>query len=258
MLNLADTHAHLDGIDDVDARLAQAAEAGVTKVVAVGVDLASNRINFDIQKRCSSPQIFLAFGIHPGNIITEQIDEMINFIREHKSNIVAIGETGLDFWYPWAKKDPKKKEEQIKVFQLQLDLAKEFDLPIIVHSRGAWQESFEMVKAAGIKSAVFHWYSGPLDILQQIIRAGFMISATPALYYSPQHQEALKNAPLQNILIETDSPVFYQNSEGGFNAGPKDVVRTLGLLAQIKNKPEEEVKLITSQNAVKFFNLKNG
>lgn len=253
---LIDTHTHLDGIDDVDAKLQQAAEAGVTKVVAVGVDLASNRINLEIKKRCSAPKIFLAFGIHPGNIITEQIDETIKFIREHKSDIVAIGETGLDFWYPWAKKDPAKKEEQIKVFQLQLDLAKEFDLPIIAHSRGAWQECFDMVKGAGIKSAVFHWYSGPTEILKDILDNGYFISATPALSYSPQSQAAITAAPIEQTLIETDSPVFYRTGKTeGFKASPKDVLLTLEAYVKLKNIDKEKAAAILNSNAEKVFKI---
>ncbi len=255
-MTLIDTHAHLDGIDDVDAKLQKAAEAGVTKVVAVGVDLAANRINFDIQKRCSAPRIFLAFGIHPGNIISEQIDETINFIREHKSDIVAIGETGLDFWYPFIKKSEEKKQEQIKVFQLQLELAKEFDLPIIAHSRGAWQECFDMVKNSGVPKAIFHWYSGPTETLKDILDNGYFISATPALSYSPQSQTAIMAAPIEQTLIETDSPVFYRTGKDeGFKASPKDVLLTLEAYAKLKNVDKEKAAAVLNQNAEKVFKI---
>jgi TatD DNase family protein len=255
-MNFIDTHAHLDGIEDVDAKLQQAAEAGVNKVVAVGVDLASNRINFEIKKRCTAPQIFLALGIHPGNIITEQIDETINFICEHKSDIVAIGETGLDFWYPFIKKSEERKQEQIKVFQLQLELAKEFDLPIIVHSRGAWQEAFDMVKNFGVRLVVFHWYSGPTEILKDILDSGYFISATPALAYSPQAQAAITAAPIEQTLIETDSPVFYRTGKDeGFKASPKDVFRTLEAYAKLKNVDKEKAAAVLNQNAEKVFKI---
>lgn len=256
MITLIDTHAHLDHVDDVEEKLRQAADAGVTKVLAVGVDLAANRLNLEISKKCSAPKIYLAFGIHPGNIITEQIDETIKFIRDHGSDIVAIGETGLDFWYPFVKKDPAKKEEQIKVFQLQLDLAKEFNLAVIVHSRGAWRECFDMVKGAGIKSAVFHWYSGPTEILKDILDNGYFISATPALSYSPQSQAAITAAPIEQTLIETDSPVFYRvGKEGGFKASPKDVLLTLEAYAKLKNIDKEKAAAILNSNAEKIFKI---
>lgn len=256
MITLIDTHAHLDHVDDVEEKLRQAAEAGVSKVLAVGVDLAANRINLEISKECSAPRIYLAFGIHPGNIITEQIDETIKFIRDHRSDIVAIGETGLDFWYPWAKKSPEKKDEQKKVFALQLDLAKEFDVPIIVHSRGAWQECFDMVKGAGIKKVIFHWYSGPAEILKDILANGYFVSATPALAYSPQSQAAISEAPIEQTLIETDTPVFYRVSETNtFKASPKDVFFTLEAYAKLKNIDKEKAAVIFNSNAEKIFKI---
>jgi TatD DNase family protein len=283
-MNLIDTHAHLDGIEDVDAKLRQAAEAGVTRIIAPGVDLATSRVNLEIKKRCSSPDsiflnekfsgnrdvrissekntkvnalaIFLAFGIHPGNIISEQVSETLGFIKEHKADIIAIGEIGLDLWYPWVKKSEEKKQEQKKVFQLQLDLAKELHLPVIVHSRGAWQECFDLVKSAGISKAVFHWYSGPIEVLKDILDSGYFISATPALAYSPQSQAAVAAAPIEQTLIETDSPVYYRTGKDeGFKASPKDVLLTLEAYAKLKNIDKEKAASIFYSNAERLFNL---
>ncbi|MFA6379012.1 MAG: TatD family hydrolase [Candidatus Omnitrophota bacterium] len=253
---LIDTHAHFDGIDDIDAELAAAAQVGVTQVIAVGVDLAANRLSLDVQKRTRALKVSLAFGIHPGNIIPEQLDETLAFTREHHKDLVAIGEIGLDYWYGWMKKNEAKKQEQLKVFQLQLDLAKEFDLPAIVHSRGAWKECFDMVKASGIKRAVFHWYSGPTDVLKDILDSGYFISATPALHYSPPLQEAVRQAPIEQTLIETDSPVVYRlDKENPLKAGPKDVFVTLDAYAQIKGVDKEKAAVILNDNARKLFDL---
>jgi len=243
-------------MDDVGAELRAAAQAGVTQVIAVGVDLAANRLSLDVQKRTQAPAVSLAFGIHPGNIIQEQIDETMAFIREHRADLVAIGEIGLDYWYPWMKKNDAKKQEQHKVFQLQLELAKEFDLPVIVHSRGAWRECFTMTKAAGIKRAVFHWYSGPEDVLKDILESGYFVSATPALHYSPPLQEAVRQAPIEQTLIETDSPVVYRIAkENPLKAGPKDVFVTLDAYAQVKGVDKEKAAMIFNDNARKLFNL---
>lgn len=108
-----------------------------------------------------------------------------------------------------------------------------------------------MVKAAGIERAVFHWYSGPMDTLREIIEDGYCVSATPALKYSPSHQEALKAAPLENILIETDTPVAYRNQV----SSPATLVVTLRLLGKLKQLPLPEVARITTANAQTFFNL---
>ncbi|MCX5681745.1 MAG: TatD family hydrolase, partial [Candidatus Omnitrophica bacterium] len=153
-------------------------------------------------------------------------------------------------------KSEERKQEQIKVFQLQLELAKEFDLPIIVHSRGAWQECFDMVKNSGVRSAVFHWYSGPTEILKNILDSGYFISATPALSYSPQSQAAIAAAPIEQTLIETDSPVFYRTGKDeGFKASPKDVFFTLESYAKLKNIDKEKAAAIFNSNAEKVFRL---
>lgn len=282
-MTLIDTHAHLDHTDHAETQLREAAEAGVEAVVAVGVDLAANQIHLKLAKECKAPAIFLAFGIHPGNIITPQIEPTLQFIREHKSEAVAIGEIGLDYWYPLVKKSDERKKQQRDVFQMQLDLAKEFDLPVSIHSRGAWKDCFDMAQATGIKRAVFHWYSGPVDILKNILDAGYFISATPALFYSPQLQEAVKVAPIEQTMIETDTPVVYPvresdrfqsvaspcgenktgfsngvnrlSEEKSFKAGPKDVFFTLDVYAKLKNLDKEKAASVLNANAKKFFNL---
>ncbi|HOD12368.1 MAG TPA: TatD family hydrolase [Candidatus Omnitrophota bacterium] len=255
-MTLLDTHAHLDHTDDAPAQLREAAEAGVCAVIAAGVDLAANKIHLKLAKEWKMPKIFLAFGIHPGNIITPQIEPTLQFIREHRSEAVAIGEIGLDYWYPMVKKSDERKKQQCEVLQAQLDLAKEFDLPVIIHSRGAWRECFDMVKASGMTRAVFHWYSGPLDVLQDILASGYLVSATPALFYSPQLQEAMKFAPIEQTMIETDTPVVYRLSEEkSFKAGPKDVFFTLDVYAKLKSLDKKKAADVLNANAKKFFNL---
>jgi TatD DNase family protein len=105
------------------------------------------------------------------------------------------------------------------------------------------------VKQKKIKHAVFHWYSGPVDLLDEILSMGYFISATPALVYSPPHQEAIKRAPLDRILLETDTPVSYQGRE----ARPKDVHVSLAEVARLKRLEPYRVALQTMVNASQFF-----
>ena len=108
-----------------------------------------------------------------------------------------------------------------------------------------------MVKDAGIEKAVFHWYTDSLEILEKIIDDGYYVSATPALAYSPQHQAAMKAAPIERILVETDSPVEYQ----GKVSEPADLTVTTRELANLKNMESEEVQQITTNNAKRFFSV---
>ena len=108
-----------------------------------------------------------------------------------------------------------------------------------------------MVKDAGIEKGVFHWYSGPLDILERIIYHGYYVSATPALAYSPPHQAAMRSAPLERILVETDSPVEYQ----GRISEPADLMTTLEELSRLKGVDLGETRKITTANAKHFYGI---
>jgi len=141
------------------------------------------------------------------------------------------------------------------VFDTQLKLAREFSLPVIIHSRGAWQDCFQMTKDAGIEKAVFHWYSGPIEILDKIIENGYLVSCTPALEYSRELRSVIEKTPLERILVETDSPVRYK-SQHPYNAEPKHVLKTLFCLAKLKNITIINAEEITTSNAKRFFNIK--
>lgn len=262
MIKLIDTHAHLDQVENVEQALNQAYAAGVEEIVAVGIDLNSNVKNLQIKKKAQpsaqQPKIFVALGVHPESLKDagpQDVEESFNFIKENLKDAVAVGEIGLDFWYNWAKKSEEKKKLQKDVFAAQLKLAKDSGKPVVIHSRGAWRECLDLAKGIGIKRAVFHWYSGPLDILDEILACGYLISATPALSYSPQHREAIGHTPIESLLIETDCPVFYREGEGGFRATPKDVFRTLKLYCQLKNIDAGKAAEIFYENSRKFFGI---
>ncbi len=255
LMTIIDTHAHLDHLPDAEEALKAAYAQHVSDIVAVGVDLAANQKNLELKKSVAHPRIHVALGIHPGNIKAEAVEETLQFIRKNIREAVAVGETGLDFWYKTVKKDEDKKREQREVFQRQLDIAKEFQLPIVIHSRGAWRDCLEMTKSAGIPKALFHWYSGPVDILKEILDAGFFVSCSPSLAYSPQSREAISFAPTERTLIETDTPVHYGKGEEGFQAEPKDVWRTLRAYCALKNLDEEMTLNILNQNAKSFFGI---
>ncbi|MBF0386027.1 MAG: TatD family hydrolase [Candidatus Omnitrophica bacterium] len=257
MKRIIDTHAHLNHTENLDFVLREAVRENVEAVLAVSEDLVSSRESLEIKKRYSAPEIYVACGIHPSKSEEAQVEECVGLIKENKNDISVIGEIGLDYWYNWVKRDKDKKEQQKQIFVRLLDLARELDLPVSVHSRGAWRDCLDLIKASGVKRGVFHWYSGPLDVLKEILDAGYFISATPALAYSPQSQEAVKYSPVEQTIIETDSPVFYkgQGEEASFSAQPKDVWKTLRLFCAIKNIEEGQALRQLNDNAVNLFNF---
>jgi len=242
--NLIDAHAHLNAVEQSDRAIRAAGSVGVTRIVAVGMDLKSNQETLHLAARY--PRAVLpAIGYHPWMISPEAVEETLAFIQDNLIDCVALGEVGLDY------KVKVKKKLQQEVFARVLSIAVEVKKPVIVHSRFSYERSFQMVSSAGIARAVFHWYSGPLDILERIIENGYYISATPALGYSRFHQAAVKKAPLERILVETDSPVDYK----GKTSEPAHLIDTLEALRRVKKRPLDEVAAVTAENARRFFGL---
>ncbi len=280
MINLIDTHAHLDHVENLDSALEQAFHGGVSAVLAVSTDLAAMKKNLSIKNqyettflstsqrqrpasnvhpRASSIKIYLGLGIHPGEIKLTELEESYAFIENNISQADVVGEIGLDFWYKWVRKDDQKKNEQREVFRRQLALAKNFKKPVVVHTRGTWRECFETVKEFGIKKANFHWYSGPLDVLDEIIKSGYYISFGPALAFSPQSQEAIAHAPIEQTLIETDSPVYFNYPDelgGGFKSTPKDVFKSFEAYIKLKNITDTDAAEVLNKNAEIFMGVR--
>ncbi len=254
-MTIIDTHAHIDQLEDLPGALTRAHEAKVAAIMAMSVDLASMQQTLTIAKQYTQPKIYPALGIHPGKVNEATHAQAIDFLRKHIKDAVAIGETGLDYQYKWVRKDEVERAKQKDSFAIHLELAAKFNLPIVIHSRGAWRDCLAMTKAAGVTRALFHWYSGPLDYLAGILDAGYYVSTSPSVATSPQSREAMSAAPLGRILIETDCPVYYREGEGGFNAEPKDVWRTCKALAQLKNITEDEVLSVVNKNAYQFFGV---
>lgn len=239
--------------------MGRAAECQVSDIVAVSVDLESMVKVLEIARSArdsQGPKVHPALGVHPGKVNTE-LKPAFDFMAANVKQATAVGETGLDYWYQWVRKDMVERQKQKDSFAFHLALANEFDRPIIIHSRGAWRDCLQMTKDAGVKRALFHWYSGPVDILDGILGAGYYVSTGPSVAYSPESRRAMAHAPLERIMLETDSPVTYRDKDGeaAFQAEPKDVVRACAALAQLKNIGEGEALAASNKNAKDFFRI---
>jgi len=255
MTAIIDTHAHIDELEDLSGALSRASSAGVSDIVAVSVDLASMEKLVAIASQYTAPKIHVALGVHPGKVDPSVAKQAFDFMRAHIKIACAIGETGLDYWYKWVRKDEEQRRKQKDSFEFHLGLAKEFDLPIVIHSRGAWADCLEMAKASGVKRALFHWYSGPVDVLDGVLEAGFYVSTGPSVAYSPESRRAMTHAPLERILVETDTPVTYRDGEIPFKSEPRDVIRSWKALAELKNLDEQTTLGQLNKNAKEFFRI---
>ncbi len=244
MRNLIDGHAHLNAIIPIGPAIERACSVGVSRIIAVGMDLESNKKTLEIAGNYPGC-VFPAIGYHPWSILENEIENNLAFIEKHIDQCVAVGEVGLDY------KIKVKKALQWKVFSRVLKIAGKNEKPVIIHTRFSYERAHRMVVEAGIKKAVFHWYSGPENVLFRIIEDGYFVSATPALVFSKAHREAIAKAPLEKILIETDSPVKYRYK----TSEPADLLETLQQLARLKEISEDKVALITTENSTRLYGI---
>jgi TatD DNase family protein len=243
-LPVIDTHAHLDELSDPETAIKEARAGGVLGIVAVGQDIASNQKTLEIAS-LHPGFVFPAVGYHPWRLDPDHDDDTLAYIDRHLKQCVALGEVGLDY------KAKTKKKIQKGILQDLLAIAKRHDKPVIVHCRYVHETAYRMVKEAGIEKVIFHWYSGPLDLIPLIADKGYYMSATPALLYNPYHAKAIKAVPLSSLLLETDTPVHYQE----LAARPMHVQVTLREVARVKGVSGEEIAAQTTQNAKACFGL---
>jgi TatD DNase family protein len=194
--------------------------------------------------------VFATVAIHPEYIkeITEgEIEEFFKKIEENKKEIIGIGETGLDFII----EEPEWREKQKELFIKFINLAKDLNLPLVIHSRRAYAESIDVLEQYEAKRVLMHFFTAR-KILPKIIKNKWSISVNTALFSSKDIKKIVRDLPLEQIMTETDSP--WLGFEGKRN-DPSSVKSVIEKIAEIKKIRTQEVDKITTQNAIKFFNL---
>ncbi len=253
-MEIIDTHAHLDEIEDIESAIAGARKAGVKSILCVGSGYTSNLRVLEISRQYSK-YVFPASGLHPWEIHNADEDMLRRTMEQIETNInhiFAIGEIGLDYDKRVIKLT--SKEEQKRILRALLAIAVKYDKPVSLHSRYAWKDCLDIVRQAGIEKAIFHWFTGFSSVLREIIDCGYYISCTPAAEYHEEHRRAIKEAPLGQLLLETDAPVYY-GREQKYRSEPADTVRSLKALAAIKNIEIQEAAYLTTLNADRILKL---
>jgi TatD DNase family protein len=251
---LIDTHAHLDELQNLDSMLEAAKKVGVIAIVAVGSNHQSNIKTLEISQE-HDHFVYPALGWHPcklANLVPSEIDDNLRFVEENVASAVAVGEIGLD--YDKRVLRVASKQLQQEVLSRLLNIARKYAKPAIIHSRYAWKDALSMVQDVGIDRAVFHWFTGFSSVLKDILEGGYFVSATPAAEYHEEHRRAVREAPLQRLLLETDCPVSYGREER-YESQPIDVVRGLKAVSQLKGVEEAIIAEQTTRNAIRFFSF---
>ena len=252
---LFDTHAHYDSRQfdaDRDQVLSALPGQGVGLVVNPGCDLDSSRRAIGIAERY--PFVYAAVGVHPEDCAGWQdtdVDELRSLAAHPK--VVAVGEIGLDYY--WKENPPR--EFQQGVFRAQLALARELDLPVIVHDREAHGDCLSIIREFPQVRGVFHCFSGSAEMAKELVKLGWMISFTGVLTYKNARKavEAAQAVPLDRIMIETDSPYMAPVPCRGERCHSGLVRHTCQRLAELRGISPEECARITFENGTEFYQL---
>ena len=251
---MVDTHCHLNDpkfAADLDEVISRARAAGVDRIVVCGYDLPSSRAAIEIAARFEG--VFATVGIHPhdvANFRREAVRELAELSAAPK--VIAIGETGLDFHY-----DFSPRAAQIEAFEAHIELAGRVGLPIVVHSRESNDEALQVIEssAANIAGCVFHCFSGDEEFARRVVDAGFHIGIDGPITFgsSEKLRKVVQGAPLERLLIETDSPYLAPVPHRGKRNEPGYLVHIAEEVARIRGLAVEDIARITSENARRLF-----
>lgn len=279
---LTDTHAHLfwDSFEnDFDEMIQRAIDSQVTTIINVGTDLEkSKEALLQVQNKLSTyPTLktFCSIGIHPHdaikyqgendqdtmNKIQKDINELEEIYHSDPTKVVAVGECGLDFVF---KNNPdfvltnmttnQIKNLQKQLLKTQVDLAKKLNLPLLIHTREAWHEIWDLIED---HYGILHCYSGDLEVTKKAMNSNFLISFAASITYPKNDylREAAKALPLEKIVLETDCPFLPPQSKRGQRNEPQAIKEIAELIANLKNVSFKELADQTTLNTQNIFKI---
>ena len=243
---LIDIHSHLD-VEELDDKrddiIKRAEEAGVKIILTNGLNSESNKKTLALAKKY--PIVKACLGIYPENVMDVDIDKEIEFIRKNKDQIVAIGEVGLDGL------DKKHFWQQKELFQKMIDLAKELDKPIIVHSRKAEKDAVEMLQASKVKKVLLHCFCGKKNLIKRAEDIGYYFSVPTNVVRAENFQSLARNVSINRLFAETDAPWLSPHKDK--RNEPAFVVESYKEIAKQKGLTVEEVTKNIYMNWQRLF-----
>jgi TatD DNase family protein len=253
---LIDSHAHLEMSEfDHDRRnvIERAISAGVEYIITVGTNARLSQKAIALAAEFDN--VFATVGIHPHDAAAaddEILDQMKELARQPK--VVAYGEIGLDFF-----RNLSPRQKQIDVFSRQMKIARELNLPIIIHDRDAHEEVLRMVEESGIRRGVFHCFSGDAEMAKKCVDLGFYVSIPGTVTFDKTKNiaDVVKKIPMEYLLLETDCPYLTPVPYRGKRNEPSFIVHTAKKVAQIKSLPLQDVARAAAANTKNLFGIKN-
>lgn len=253
-MKIIETHCHLDYLknESIEEILKKSLDAGIEKIITIAVD--PDNLDKAFQLACDYPQIYFTQGIHPHDAIKASEDDFLK-IRQRASEkkMVAVGEIGLDYHYNHSPRDV-----QLRVFEAQLEIAIEKNKPIVVHSREADEDMIAILKNYGHKlpkHGVIHSFTSTKKLAEVALDQNFYLGFNGIITFKNAHEvrEIVDYAPLEKIIIETDSPFLTPIPHRGKENAPYYLPFVLTKLSEIKKMPEEEVAEVVYNNSIELF-----
>jgi TatD DNase family protein len=247
---VVDTHCHLDACEPPDAELVERARAaGVTRLATVGTDGES--IERAVTTAHEHEEVVAIVGRHP-NLATGFSDvDLLDVERAaHDPDVRAIGETGLDYY-----RDRAPRRDQLLAFQEQLELARQLELPVVIHTREAEEDTFAVLREQGTGlTVILHCFSAP-GRLEECVERGWLCSFAGNVTYpkATELHEAARAVPDELLLVETDSPYLAPQPVRGKPNEPANVVATARHVAELRGIEYEELEAIVERNAARVF-----
>lgn len=247
---MIDSHAHIlnEYYENIDELIEILKNNNIKKVINCSSGYNEFNEVIELSKKYKN-FLYPAIGIHPENIDDiNKINELENLINKNK--VIAIGEIGLDYY--WNKEN---KEEQKKLFNMQLDLAEKYNLPIIVHTRDSIQDCYDVLKNRKLKG-VIHCFNGSIEMAKEFIKLGYKLGIGGVLTFkNSKLYQLIEKIDLKDILLETDSPFLTPEPHRGKKNNPSNVYYVAERIANIKNISIDEVINITYKNSFQIFNI---
>lgn len=247
-MNLWDTHCHIyqEYYEDISTILKDASNVGVTHYILSGVDLKSNCEVLNFVSKNSN--CYGVIGIHPEEILDYKVSDLL-FLKENinSKNIIGIGEIGLDYHY---SKDNKK--EQKEIFETQLKIAEEYNLPVVIHSREATLDTIELLKKYSVKG-IIHSFSGSIEIARIYIQMGFKLGINGVVTFKNSKLKDLLPEIFPHIVLETDSPYLTPHPFRGTQNSPKYIRNIAEFIADYLKISISQVERVTNDNIKHVF-----
>lgn len=249
---MIDTHCHIynEYYDDIPALIDEIKKAGIDKIIVNGCDMRTNLEVLEIVKKYDI--IYGALGFHPTEL-DDYNDDCLKWLDEHINDdkIVAVGEIGLDYHY-----DDTDKDKQIDAFKKQLDIARKYKKPIIVHSRDSIKDTYDILCNYNLNGSI-HCFSGSLEMAKEFIKLGYYIGIGGVSTYKNAKNiiNVLENISLAYILLETDSPYLSPEGKRGEKNTPANIPLIVKKISEVKNVLNEEVISVTTDNANRLFDF---